>query len=174
MIVNWIQLGTRANPLSVKVLSNKRTSVVSNNNSIWIQHWNYLEHIGVSQELRLLIITDEILNDSLHHVACIALSRMDPGRKDYGFSDSYFLRDTCKVSYNQHVDIISRERFTEDSFSHLVLILESASLGHEAAQVGVGVGVAVREVHSIVVVLSCPLESQAVVHRTISIIRWLH
>ena len=45
VIVDRVQLGTRANPLSVEILTNERAPVVANYYSVGVKHRNDFEHV---------------------------------------------------------------------------------------------------------------------------------
>jgi hypothetical protein len=45
MVINWIELGARANPLPIQILADQGTSVVAHDYAVRVQHRNDLEHI---------------------------------------------------------------------------------------------------------------------------------
>ena len=48
MIIDWIEFGAGAYPLSVQVLAHQRTPIIANDDAVGIQHRYDLEHEGVS------------------------------------------------------------------------------------------------------------------------------
>ena len=42
-------LHARSYPLSIQIEAAERRSIVTDQNPIWVQHWNYLEHEIVSE-----------------------------------------------------------------------------------------------------------------------------
>ena len=170
VVVNWVQLGAGTDPLTVEVLADQGAPVVAHDDSVRVQHGDDLEDIRVSEELRLFVIADQIFYNALHHVGSIGLSRMHPRRQYHSFPNGYRLGYACEIGDDEHVDVVAGKTLAEDSFSDFVLVLESAGLGDEAAEVGVGVRVAVREVDCVHVVLGCVLKSETVVHSTIAVI----
>ena len=63
----WMKHLTGVLPSSIQVASSQTTPVVSIDDSIWIHHGNNLEHKLVSKLDSFWVITDQELNDSLHH-----------------------------------------------------------------------------------------------------------
>eukprot|EP00350_Pseudokeronopsis_sp_OXSARD2_P008100 CAMPEP_0170550902 /NCGR_PEP_ID=MMETSP0211-20121228/8912_1 /TAXON_ID=311385 /ORGANISM="Pseudokeronopsis sp., Strain OXSARD2" /LENGTH=390 /DNA_ID=CAMNT_0010857721 /DNA_START=52 /DNA_END=1224 /DNA_ORIENTATION=- len=72
-------------PAPVQVHSQDIASVVSLGHSVRIQHRNYLEDEGLSEELSLsVVLLEQEVDDPLHHKGRVALSRMHPtGQKDH-------------------------------------------------------------------------------------------
>ena len=63
-------------PASVKVLTTKRASIVTINDSICIEHWNYFEYKVISQCLGFRCIADQEIYNAFHDPTCIAFARM--------------------------------------------------------------------------------------------------
>lgn len=99
---------------------------------------------------------------------------MHPCRQYDSLPDRNLLRYTSKISYYQHIDIISRQRLAKDSFPYFIFILKSACFWYKSTDVRIGIRVAVTEVDSIIVVFSSIFECQAVVNGAIPIICRLH
>ena len=89
------------------------------------------------------------------------------------FSHGYLFWYAREVCHDQHVYVVTRQRLAEDRFTNLVFVLECASFWNEFAEIGVGVWVAVGKVNCIHVILSCVLESEAIVDGSIAIVGWL-
>ena len=71
MIIDWVKLRTRSNPLTVQVLTYERAAVVANDYAVRIEHWYYFEDVSIPQELRLRIVTNKEINTAFHHVRSI-------------------------------------------------------------------------------------------------------
>lgn len=65
-IILRAHLGAWSNPLSVKILSQQRASVVANNYTIRVKHRHYLKDEIVPQEFGSFLIRDQILKYSVH------------------------------------------------------------------------------------------------------------
>ena len=48
MVIDGVELARGTDPLPVEVLAHESTAVVSNNDSVWIQHWHNFVHKSVS------------------------------------------------------------------------------------------------------------------------------
>jgi hypothetical protein len=58
MIIDWIKFGAGANPLPIEILTYERTSIVANDDTIWVQHRYNFENESISQILGFFIVTD--------------------------------------------------------------------------------------------------------------------
>ena len=67
MVVYWVELAGASNPLSVKICAHQRTSVVANDYAVWILHWDYFENKSVAKKLGVLVLTYQIVDDSIHY-----------------------------------------------------------------------------------------------------------
>lgn len=67
VIIDGVKLGTRTNPLSVKILADKRTSIVAYDDTVWIQHGDDFEYICISKVLGFVIVAYQELYNTLHH-----------------------------------------------------------------------------------------------------------
>lgn len=152
VVVDWVQLGAASYPLSVQVLPDQGASVVANDDTIWVEHWNDLEDVVVSQEASLLFVADKEVNDPLHDPAGIAFTRVDSRREYDSFAHSDVFRSAAEVGDNEHVDIVASKRLAEYRLPDLVLVLVRASVVDQLTDVCVGVRVAMSKVDGVVVV----------------------
>ena len=61
------QSPSRLDPLPIQVIPRKAAPVVSDNDSIWVEHWNYLEDEAFSELLRPLLISHQVVDKSFHY-----------------------------------------------------------------------------------------------------------
>lgn len=66
VIINRVELARATHPLSVKVRTHERTSVVADNNSIWVLHRDYFENKSVAKELSVGVFPDQKVYDTVH------------------------------------------------------------------------------------------------------------
>ena len=63
----WVQFGPRRDPLSIEVLPRERAAIISDNDSIRVEHWHNFENEVVPKVLCSLIITNQILESTMHY-----------------------------------------------------------------------------------------------------------
>ena len=97
---------TGSYPLSIQIIARQRGSVVTNYDSIRVQHGDNLEYEVVSQVLGILVVTDQKLKDAFDDEARVGLSRMHPSRYHDGPSDSDVLRPRTEICYDGHFTVI--------------------------------------------------------------------
>ena len=61
----WLHVPT------IQVIARHACPIVSNYDTIRIDHWNNLEHDALPQLLGLMAVTKEVLYESLHHVGAV-------------------------------------------------------------------------------------------------------
>ena len=76
VVIDRVEFAGGADPLTVKVLAHERASIVANDYSIWVQHWNYFEDEGVAEELCLWIVADKEVDHAFHDPASVGLTWM--------------------------------------------------------------------------------------------------
>lgn len=135
VVVDWEELTAGSYPLPVKVLPTQAASVVTNNHTIWVKHRNYFENVGAAKKLSLYVITDEEFKHSVHNVRGIGFAWMDPACKDDGLPSGYSLWSRCEISDNEHLNIVSSQRFAQDCPSNFVFILVSTELFDKVAEI---------------------------------------
>jgi len=91
-----------------------------------------------------------------------------PRRENDRFPNSYILRVRRKISHDQHVNIVTRQRLTQDRFAYLILILEAAPFLNIFNEVCVSIRIAVGKINRIVFMLKFNLERQCIVEWTIT------
>jgi hypothetical protein len=79
---------------------------------------------------------------------------VDSRAQNDGLASGDEFRRRAEVSNNKHLNIIASQGLAQDSPSDLVFVLVRADLLDELALVGVGEGIAVRDMDGIVVVYS--------------------
>lgn len=92
MIVHWEEFTGAADPLAVHVGTHKTTSVIANDDSVWILHGNNFEDKCVSEQFGLWIIADQEFDHAVHHPTRIRFSWVNSGSENSCFSNGYILR----------------------------------------------------------------------------------
>ena len=82
VVVDRVELARGTDPLTVQILAHQRTSVVSNDDTIGVEHGHNLEDECAPEELRLVIVAHQKVNHAIHHVRGIGLARVHPRRED--------------------------------------------------------------------------------------------
>ena len=73
----WVQNFRRVRPSSIQISARYIAAIVSNNNSIRIEHWYNLEDECVPEQLCLLVVLlEQKLYRTMTHVLCRAFTRM--------------------------------------------------------------------------------------------------
>ena len=164
MPVDWVKRLRRYLPPSIQVLSCQTAPIVAIDYTVWIEHRHDLEYKIFSQRLRFRRITDEKLDDSLHHPACIRLARVDSRRDEYAFLGFRFL--TIRISlFRRDRDILTSiagqcpaQRAPIDKVLREAVPLDPRQI---ITQISVSVWEAVSEVHLIVVLSEGMREGQS-------------
>ena len=107
VVVYWVELRWTCYPLSVQVDSHQRASVVSNDNTVWVLHWNNFENKSVPQVFGLLRVAYQKLNYTVHHPGSVTFAGMNAGSQYHRLSNRNFMRIRTKVRHNEHVDIVT-------------------------------------------------------------------
>ena len=76
----------RSYPAPVHVVPRKSTTVVTIDDPIWIQHRNNFEYKFASKLPRLSFVTQQEVNQPLHHVLRVGLARVHPRRHYHCFA----------------------------------------------------------------------------------------
>lgn len=56
VIIDWVELARGSDILSIQILPHKRATIVTNDDTVWIEHGNHLEDKGASQKQCLRVI----------------------------------------------------------------------------------------------------------------------
>ena len=83
--VDRVELLVGCLPTPIQILATQRASVVSVDDSIWVQDRDDLEDKRVSKGLSLCRVSCQKIDDSFHHPRRIGFSRMHSGRYDDAF-----------------------------------------------------------------------------------------
>jgi hypothetical protein len=58
VVVDGVELGRARHPLTVQIDSHERAPIVTNDNTIWVLHWDNFENKGIPKKLGLLTIAN--------------------------------------------------------------------------------------------------------------------
>jgi len=155
---SWMQHLTWVLPSSIKIASSKRAPVVAVDDAIRVHHWNNFEDIVVSEVVGSGVVANEEVNDTLHHVGRVRLSRMDSGSNYYTlFLSVLFYR--ASVCDRQILTLVASNCSAQSVSAHVVefALLDFAEVfGEHSVSVGLGVG----EVDGIIIVFEGEGESK--------------
>lgn len=152
-VVNrWVQVFVGLLPPPVEISALKAASIISVYHSIRIHEWKKLEDTVVPEVFGLRVGRNEKINDSLHHVAALRLTRVLPSQKHHALPVGSPLdgiggdrEDLTGVAAEGLAENLARNELVA------VGVDEDGVEVHEQLRVGVGVGVSEEDL--IVVVL---------------------
>ena len=134
------------------------------NHSVWIQHGHDLKYKIISENFSIESGASEIVNDALHHPASPGLAWMHSSCQYDSFPHFDGFGVTREVGYYQHFAIISGQGLAERaSFDSIFLARVCLNLLQVSTQIGIGVGVAMREVNNVAVIIERNREGHGVV-----------
>ena len=81
VVVNRVELAGRSNPLAIEVLAHQRAAVVTNDDTVRVEHGHDFEHECVSEELGAVLIAHKEVYHAIHHPRGIALAWMHACRQ---------------------------------------------------------------------------------------------
>lgn len=58
-------------PASIKVISRETCSVITQDYSVRVQHWNYLKDVLVSESVSFLLVAEQELDHAFNNEACL-------------------------------------------------------------------------------------------------------
>ena len=116
-------LHARGYPLSIQIEPTERCSIVTDQNPIWIQHRDYLEHEIVSEVASNFFVRDQELQYSLNNERGVTLSRVHPTRYHDGASNSYLLWPRTEVRNYCHFAVVASDSLTNDCLTDAILRL---------------------------------------------------
>ena len=153
----------RALPLSVKVQTVQRASLVSVDNTICIEHGNNLEYEVIPQEFSLeAALLQEELNSALHHVRTYSLARVRSGCEYYRLSLCDFALRAVEICNYKLGAPVACHALAQDAPSDKVTILLGANLLiKKIKQIGVSVRVAVRNINKLRGVIENDFEGES-------------
>ena len=133
--VFWALLHAWSNPLSVQIKAAERAPIISDDDTVWIQHRNNLEDKVVSQILGHFLITNQELEDALDDIARITLTRMNPTCDHDGTTYRYFLWSRAKIRDNSHLTVVAGKCLADYGLANSVLGFWLAELVEELSAV---------------------------------------
>ena len=102
----------------------------------------------------------------MHYEGRVGLARVHTGSQNDSASYRDILRLRGEIGDDDHLAVVACDRLSEHGLPDPVLALGRADLREELAAVAVGVGIAMREVHLVVIVLEGNAKSQCLVKPT--------
>lgn len=164
MIDSWMYLPLRIIPNPIQIHTRQIAPCATIDHTIGIEHGYNLEHKVVPKYLGIQTRPSQIVNDTLHDPASPALPRMDPTAQYDALSVLDGLRVALEGSHDDHFTIVARYCLGQGATSQAILTL---GVGFEGVQVtshvGVSIGVAMSQIHSVRVMVKLHTESQCIV-----------
>ena len=154
--------------LAIQITTSHRNSIVAGNDTVWIDAGHYFEDYAFPELLSHFQITGDELEEALHHVARVGLSRMNSTRHD---DDSLF----AVVGYDlvlpqlrlhHHVEVLFLYSACDNEVRHVhsgetlaqrtrlfevSLIRRLFEIGEESRKPREGVGIVVSEVRLVLI-----------------------
>ena len=161
--VLWALFHAWSNPLPIEIQSTQWASIVTNDNTIWIKHWNDFKDKVISQVLGNFIFTDQELQYTFHNERGITFSWMDSTGNDNGPSYSYFFWSWAEVGNDCHFTIVSSNGFAHNSFSDSIFLLWLTKSYQKFRSVRISVWVTMRSIDLVFVMHELYLEGKSVV-----------
>ena len=76
VVVDRVEFRRCSNPLTVEIVAHKRAPIVTNDDTVRVQHRHDLEYESAPQELGMLIVADQEVYDAIHEPGCVRFARM--------------------------------------------------------------------------------------------------
>lgn len=95
---------------------------------------------------------------------------MNPTCQYDSFSYGYLLWHACKISHNEHINIITCKWLTQNCLPHFVLVLKCACLTNKFAYITICVWIAMRKVNCIPVIFSSEFECQTIEEGAVTVV----
>ena len=149
-------------PLSVEIWAWQRRPIVSEDHAIWIQHWNKLEHISVSQLLSHFIIWDHKPHHTLNDETWVTLTRMHSSCHNHSLPSSYLLIWGIEVGDDDQIKCVTSQTLTHYCSSANSSCLVCASFKNQRSDVSVGIWEPMCYVHLIIFICTLEVKAQCV------------
>mmetsp|Transcript_5913 Transcript_5913/g.5318 ORF Transcript_5913/g.5318 Transcript_5913/m.5318 type:complete len:436 (+) Transcript_5913:557-1864(+) len=164
VINGGVELSGRVDPAPVEVYSRQVAPGTAIDDPIRIQHWDDLENKVVSQNLGIQRRSRQIIKDAFHHPGGAAFARVDPGGEDDPLAVLDGIRVALESSHNDHIAVVPGNCLAEGPPAHPAFPFGVAfDLVEVPGEVRVGVRIAVRQVHHIIVMFKLNAEGEGVV-----------
>jgi hypothetical protein len=82
---------------------------------------------------------------------------------DNGSPDGNFFGFRTEVGDDDHFTVVASQGLAKDGLADLVLCFDRANLVQEFATITIGIRIAMREIHFIIIIFECDLESECMV-----------
>lgn len=79
VIINGVKLAGRSDPLAIHISTHQTTSIVANNNTVWVQHRHNFEYKLISQHLSVIFVAYQEINHATHQVRGVRLAWVHAG-----------------------------------------------------------------------------------------------
>ena len=153
-------------PAAVEVLTTQCTSIVTINDSICVEHWNYFEYEVISQCLGFGCIADQEIYNAFHYPTCITFTRMHSCTdKDSLFSFCFLVIWILVLRCDSQIFASITCQSSTQSASIYEILRKSISL-YSCKIVGkirISIWKTVREIYLVCIVLKCVGPSQSVI-----------
>ena len=164
--INWVQNFGWILPAAIEVLTAKCASIITINDSICVEHWNYFEYKVISQRLGFWCIAYQEIYNAFHYPTCIAFTRMHSCTdKDSLFSFCFLIIWIFVLRCDSQVFASVTCQSSTKGASVYKILRKSISL-YSCKIVGkirIGIWETVREIYLVCIVLKCVGPSQSVI-----------
>ena len=123
--VFWELFHTWSNPLSIEISTTQRCPIITNNDTIWIEHRNDFEYKIISKVFGYFFVGNKELQYSFNNEGSITLSRMNSRSNDNRSTNSYFFWTRAEVSNDCHFAIITGKCLANYCFPNPILTIGS-------------------------------------------------
>ena len=158
--------------LPVKIHSTHRAvSVVTNDNSVRVQHRHNFENERVSKSIGYLVIGFyKSVHEAFYNIRGIRLARVHAGCQNDGWSLSNCLLWGCEVRYYKHIAIVASESFAHSYFFNSVFEFWTRILSNKPLAIRVCVWIAISKEYIIIIILELYFEWKRIWNKLIFIV----
>ena len=150
MIDGWMELFVRIDPLPIEIHKIEVAAIVSNDDSIGVEHRYNLKDEVLSEYFGDVGVAEQIFDDVLDDVGRHGFSGVDSGGKE----DAFLLLAVVEITNDEIVAVIAGNGLAEGlSLQQMLSLWIDFQLFQEILKARVGVGIAVGDVDSIAVIL---------------------
>ena len=108
-------------PFTVQIFPSKVSSIVTKDDAIRIDHWNYIDYIVFSDELSFFRFVQQFIYDSITDIGALSFPRMLPSHEYYSLTGILFLIVSIR-RYHNNLDILFGQSFPNTHFHSYILI----------------------------------------------------
>jgi len=106
-IALWEDLRAWIRILAIQVMTRQAASIVTNDNPIRVQHWNYLEDVPLAEGVSYFVVADEELQQALDDVGTVAFTWVNSSSDNDALPPGNTILRAHEVRYNKHFKVIA-------------------------------------------------------------------